>query len=429
MRWKLNQKPKAIALLMTLVILTLITIFMTEFFYDTTLHTRSIQNFQSSFRARTAVKSMFKTVLVAIQEDETTFFDYMKNIQLISKGKGLASKSKDLTAPTTSLLDPPLPIPLPPGILPGFDEDIILYTPYIRPIDHLFNLNRIKEKNLGTPEDQEIMNEFITILTQIPIEIPSKETPSKKQKIKKPPEIRNLTGDEVLPLYGALFDWMDRDDIPYQNTFGTFGAESGDLIATNPTIEIKNRPLDQLSEILLVPGIRDSGISYDEWHRYFTVYDVGIQNPNKVGIRIEPRINVNLANAIEIENFLKRFNEQTVYFPTKPEQAANTLSNRQQFVDRASEIAELLTHVDEEKGRKPFKEMMDVEKVLEALGTSLPRNMEKEFFVTYSQWYEIRLIAEVNSIQAEIHAILQVQRDQGGKAKPGGTEIKYFVLR
>ena len=70
-----------IALLVTLVILALLAIFLTEFAFETNLETRGIRNFQSSFRARNAVKSLFKATLVGLQGglngevSEKNFFD------------------------------------------------------------------------------------------------------------------------------------------------------------------------------------------------------------------------------------------------------------------------------------------------------------------------------------------------------------------
>ena len=63
-----------IALLITLVILALLAVFMTEFSFETKLETRGIQNYQASFKARNAVKSMFKAVLEGLESNEETKF-------------------------------------------------------------------------------------------------------------------------------------------------------------------------------------------------------------------------------------------------------------------------------------------------------------------------------------------------------------------
>ena len=80
----INSAPPArrgIALLITLVIIALLAVYMTEFSFDIHLETRGIRNFQASFRARNAVKSLFKAALVGLQGGlngevrEKDFFD------------------------------------------------------------------------------------------------------------------------------------------------------------------------------------------------------------------------------------------------------------------------------------------------------------------------------------------------------------------
>ena len=55
-------------MLITLVILALMAVFMTEFSFETKLETRGIQNYQASFKARNAVKSMFKAVIEGLRD-------------------------------------------------------------------------------------------------------------------------------------------------------------------------------------------------------------------------------------------------------------------------------------------------------------------------------------------------------------------------
>ena len=73
---------KGIALLTTLLILAILAVFMTEFSFETRLETRSIKNYQASFKARNAVKSIFKAVLEGIEkQDEIKFFrEYVKGL-------------------------------------------------------------------------------------------------------------------------------------------------------------------------------------------------------------------------------------------------------------------------------------------------------------------------------------------------------------
>ena len=83
------RSRRGMALLLTLVILMLLSIFMIEFSFQTTLETRGIRNFQSSFQARNAVKSMLKAVLQGLQtRDEITFF--RQDLQFLQELNALA---------------------------------------------------------------------------------------------------------------------------------------------------------------------------------------------------------------------------------------------------------------------------------------------------------------------------------------------------
>ena len=68
-----------------------------------------------------------------------------------------------------SILNPPDPVRLPAGIISDF-PDVTFYTPYIRPIDHLYNLNRIQKPfrtvNPESKSDVHLANQFINILNK-----------------------------------------------------------------------------------------------------------------------------------------------------------------------------------------------------------------------------------------------------------------------
>ena len=154
--------PRGIALLITLVIIALLAVYMTEFSFDTHLETRGIRNFQASFKARNAVKSLFKATLVGLQGglngevSEKDFFDQISPPSL--RMYSLLTPSKPEKIEGIQLLLP--------GLAQSF-PNVSFYTPYIRPIDHLFNLNRINSKI--APEkakDLILKNEFSNILSK-----------------------------------------------------------------------------------------------------------------------------------------------------------------------------------------------------------------------------------------------------------------------
>ncbi|MBF0278746.1 MAG: general secretion pathway protein GspK [SAR324 cluster bacterium] len=410
-----NQKnPRrrlGIALVMTMTILLLLSIFMTEFFFETTLEIRAIENFKSSFVAQSVAKSMFKAMLVALSTNETVFFAELKALyQLTGDGSEM------------SFLNPPDSlIPLPEGVIPDF-EGTILYTPYVRPIDHLFNLNRIQgakgTRAADTPTDRKVFNEFVNLLGEIPIEIPQEEGSQE------PVEYRYLGLDDAAPLYAAIFDWMDAKDegALYSNEAGVEGAEDAayedfDVVED---LKVKNRRLDRLTEIRLIKGITESGLDYRDWKQNFTVFDVGMSE----GLDgFTSRLNINLATRDEIVIFLRRFEHYSEYYSELGGPPDN-IDIYQKFVDVAEEFADLVVQYDEEGNRivHNSKTLKDVMAEFE-LGHKF-----NHLFILYSTWYEIRLVAESVGIQSEVRAIVHVPRDVEGDAN-GGVAIKDFVLR
>ncbi|MBF0287480.1 MAG: general secretion pathway protein GspK [SAR324 cluster bacterium] len=412
-----QNRYSGIALLLTMVILSLVTIFMTEFFFETALEIRAIENFKSSFVSQTVVKSMFKAMLVAISINETDFFEYLK--QIYQTTESLTGGDQKL-----SILNPPkLLIALPEGSIPDF-ESAVIFTPYVRPIDHLFNLNRIQSKQ-GTrvpdsPNDRIIFNQFVNLISQIPIKIEQEGMEMEDA----PAEFRFLELGEATRLYAAIFDWMDTKDDgrPYSNEAGVTGAEDGAYteFEVNTELLIKNRRLDRLTEIRLIDGIKESGIPYEEWKKHFTVHPVGVDPGTG---EFESRLNVNLANKEEIVTFLRRFEQNSEYYGELGGPPENK-THLQAYVDHAEEVADALIQFDEDGTRVVYTQR-SLGSVLSSVDVG--RNYS-DFFIYHNQWYEIRLVAEVDHIQSEIQAIVFIPRNASGEAT-GNAVIKDFILR
>jgi len=364
---------RGIALLVTLVILALLAVFMTEFSFETKLETRGIQNYQASFKARNAVKSMFKAVLEGLKgQNEVKFF----RIYL----QGLQYNFSEFSGNDCTLLNPCKPVKLIAGVIADF-PDVIFYTPYIRPIDHLFNLNRIRKNNPGTPEDLDLHNQFVNILKNM----------------------KSLSGQVSLGIssidriYAALFDWTDGDQEPYE----MIGIEHYQDLQTE--YEIKNQKLDKLSEILLIDGIAESGIPLDNsqsgpgsWKNYFTVFPV----ENRADGFEQPRINVNLATENEIVDFLMQFENQA------------DSSTSQTFIAKAIEIGSTLKLITSGEKGKTYHSSSEIQKSLDSSpATSDLPVVAKQFFIPYSNWYEINLKTEIDNVQAEVNAFVSVVRN------------------
>jgi len=393
--------PRGIALLITLVIIALLAVYMTEFSFDTHLETRGIRNFQASFKARNAVKSLFKATLVGLQGglngevSEKNFFDQISPPSL--RMYSLLTPSKPETIEGIQLLLP--------GLAQSF-PNVSFYTPYIRPIDHLFNLNRINSKI--APEkakDLILKNEFTNILSKY----------SKTQSIEsnQNQSSANLSLESIQTLYASIYDWSDKNaEIDYFDS-----NIEGHIQIDDTEWEVKDSAFDKLSEIMLLQsklfeeGYFEFQIPFDSqkpgensWSQNFTVYPVGKKEGQPFG---DPRINVNLGGGDDIQQFLERFSNPGV----------NASDKEQQYLNRATDIASVLKP-DFSQDAPGFKSMNDIKtRLRNDLSTSDLNDYHNNYFILWSNWYDIHLVTEIENVKAEVRAVVEVKRDENGKVK------------
>ena len=387
-----TTSQRGIALLITLVILALLAVFMTEFSFETKLETRGIHNYQASFKARNAVKSMFKAVLEGLKgQDEVKFFTvYLKDLLRLGA-----------TSNEISFLNPPQPVGLPAGVIADFPE-VSFYTPVIRPIDHLYNLNRIQTPpfrtvNPETKADVRLANQFINILKKwnsATTYQPGSSVPSYNIQ---------LNTNDILPIYAAIFDWLDKDDEIYDSSiYTTLGAEKNSYISADPYFEIKNGFLDKLSEVQLISGVKGKRIPLDQWKKGFTTFPVGNKYETQADFSaIKPRINVNLATFEEIVEFLEQFNQNTEYFINYSPGYDDSIS--QDYFEKREEIAAELT--------KQPRSKLTSEDIKNKLSNITQYDRSRDFFIPYSFWYEILLMTEIDNVKAEVRAVVSVDRN------------------
>ena len=401
---KLNSDPPAprgIALLITLVIIALLAVYMTEFSFDTHLETRGIRNFQASFKARNAVKSLFKATLVGLQGglngevSEKNFFDQISPPSL--RVYSLLTPSKPEKIEGIQLLLP--------GLAQSF-PNVSFYTPYIRPIDHLFNLNRINSKI--APEkakDLILKNEFTNIL--------SKYSKTQSTESNQNLSSANLSLESIQTLYASIYDWSDKNaEIDYFDS-----NIEGHIQIDDTEWEVKDSAFDKLSEIMLLQnklfeeGYFEFQIPFDSqkpgensWRQNFTVYPVGKKEGQPFG---DPRINVNLGDGDDIQQFLERFSNPGV----------NASDKEQQYLNRAVDIASVLKP-DFSQDAPGFKSMNDIKSRLRSdPSTSDLNDYHNNYFILWSNWYDIHLVTEIENVKAEVRAVVEVKRDENGKVE------------
>ena len=393
--------PRGIALLITLVIIALLAVYMTEFSFDTHLETRGIRNFQASFKARNAVKSLFKATLVGLQGglngevSEKNFFDQISPPSL--RMYSLLTPSKPEKIEGIQLLLP--------GLAQSF-PNVSFYTPYIRPIDHLFNLNRINSKI--APEkakDLILKNEFTNILSRY----------SKTQSTESNQNLSsaNLSLESIQTLYASIYDWSDKNaEIDYFDS-----NIEGHIQIDDTEWEVKDSAFDKLSEIMLLQsklfeeGYFEFQIPFNSqkpgensWNQNFTVYPVGKKEGQPFG---DPRINVNLGDGDDIQQFLERFSNPGV----------NASDKEQQYLNRAADIASVLKP-DFSQDAPGFKSMNDIKTRLRSdPSTSDLNDYHNNYFILWSNWYDIHLVTEIENVKAEVRAVVEVKRDENGKVE------------
>ena len=393
--------PRGIALLITLVIIALLAVYMTEFSFDTHLETRGIRNFQASFKARNAVKSLFKATLVGLQGglngevSEKDFFDQISPPSL--RMYSLLTPSKPEKIEGIQLLLP--------GLAQSF-PNVSFYTPYIRPIDHLFNLNRINSKI--APEkakDLILKNEFTNILSRYS---KTQSTESNQNQ-----SSANLSLESIQTLYASIYDWSDKNtEIDYFDS-----NIEGHIQIDDTEWEVKDSAFDKLSEIMLLQsklfeeGYFEFQIPFDSqktgensWNQNFTVYPVGKKEGQPFG---DPRINVNLGDGDDIQQFLERFSNPGV----------NASDKEQQYLNRAADIASVLKP-DFSQDAPGFKSMNDIKTRLRSdPSTSDLNDYHNNYFILWSNWYDIHLVTEIENVKAEVRAVVEVKRDENGKVE------------
>lgn len=112
--------------------------------------------------------------------------------------------------------------------------------------------------------------------------------------------------NEVPTISDSIQDWVDRDDMPRPN-----GAESDYYQGLNPQYMAKNGPIDDLSELLLIKGIRDNPAIYSKKYDPLPgqVDRFGDPLPQKYGVHMDEiftpistgRININTASAAVLQ--------------------------------------------------------------------------------------------------------------------------------
>ncbi|MBI4084180.1 MAG: general secretion pathway protein GspK [Candidatus Lambdaproteobacteria bacterium] len=381
---------RGFALLMTLVVVLLVSAYVTEVFFATGLELRAVQTFKDSQRAQELARAAFKVAQIGLLLDEVEFF------------KSFAQMQSLLTVAS----------------LPW--EDGLLIDLRIEPLDARFNLNEFVNIQPGQSFERARWGLFLHILRDA---MPPAPTGAAAAGAPPPPSDYDIGN-----LYAALFDWIDQDTVPYTELTGVQGAEAAAYHDRNPEYEPRNGPLTRLAEIRLVRGVAQGAFPWQVWEERFAVLP-----PRGAGKLYPERLNVNRATHDEIVAFLQRREmdgavlDAIVRTPAFKDiqEAINT------YAANAAEIADVLLPLDTLPGTP---RVVYTDATLKAkLGTpelaavKVNANYVAQVFSTYDEFYRIALTTEVNGVQARLEAVLNVPRNAANRTGTS-SKVLFYTL-
>lgn len=367
-----SSRP-GIALLTALVVVLLLTLFLSELFFATGLELRSLESFKDSAHARRLARSVLKATEIGLLQDEVDFFTSYRQLQQL------------LTLSS---------VPLESGRLVTLD---------ITPVDSLFNLNEIAGHQPNSALSLARFGVFSNLMARIPVPAETPGAPAE------PPPEATVSG-----LYAALVDWLDGDDTTNQAPDGTPGAEAGAYFGADPEYAPKNAPLERLEEIRLLRGFEEARLPWPEIEKRFIVR----AKSGKSDLFPE-KLNVNLASRQEIVEFLEArylntpLPDGSLDFTRK---AINT------YAERAEDVAKALVPED---GERPKYDAKAIISTLNAAG--LNGNVAAQVFSPISQYYRVRIITEVGSIQARLDALVYVNRNASDRTGKSAEVLEYHL--
>lgn len=360
-----SRTRAGIALLLALVVVVVLTSFLSELFLDTGLEVRAIENFRDSAQAQTLARSAFKAVEVALkQQPEKQFvFGFRQIASLMS----LSS------------------VPFESGLLTRLQ---------VSSMDGLFNVNALGKIRPNTSESTLRWALFRNALAAI--RMPSGPDGS---------TLPTPTDVQVIGLYSALVDWIDDDDTEYVDLGGR-GAERRDYAAEGALYTIKNAPLDRLEEMRLVRGFDTIGLPWPEIENRFDALP-SASAPKGGGSYLPEKLDLNLASREQLVAFLT---EHRVDDPKVLNDATYgaVQKNINTLADQVDAVAAAL--VPDSGDRPFFDKVADAQNVMRQAGFSDVGALDP-FFSTCSQFLRVRITVAVNGAQSTLDAQLQVTRD------------------
>lgn len=281
-------RQTGVALLMTLSIILILSIALMKTFENRSVETAHLANSLQRFQAETLSRSIFRAILITIRTKKLAFV-----IQNTTSWKGV-------------------PIP--------FNNNQYFQINEIKPIDHLFNLNRRFRPDDPWPRV------FLNIINKLRKEKDEFDIP--------------LDIEDTNPVLSAINDWTDWDTDPDDQFFSDNYEGYQEM---NPEFIVKNRGLDRLSEVKLIPPFQELGLTHENIWDNFRVFLIDKSSEKQF-------IDINLATHAyndkddELEKFLNSFKDVEGYsavFENK-EKIRNILKERDEELGYDEELGGVL---------------------------------------------------------------------------------------
>lgn len=361
---------------MALVVVLLSTAFIAEFFVVSGLELRSLQTFRDAGKARGMARLAFKALQAGLLVNQTVT---MRELAPLQASQGLIA------------------IPWQGGLLARLA---------IQPQDHLFNLNDLQ--NLRPGQAKEIAGSELFRKIMESMEIPSQEPGL---------EPTTLPPDVIGAIYGAIFDWIDKDQLDYVGFADGPGAEQSSYLGADPEFDVKNGRLDSLTEIRLIRGVVESRVPWATWRKHFAALPTTSKTVLYPG-----RLNVNLTTQEELIDFLKnRQMDDPNVLRSATEVDTQVAINA--FADHAEEIVEVL--FPSELARPTFTDT-SLKQTLQAV-QGINTKYIGTLFATSTEYFRVSIETEMNGVEGRLEALLRFPRAAGGSTK--AVEVISLTIR
>ncbi len=335
-----NRASRGVVLLISLSVILLLTMALTKTFENRTVEVVHLENTLQRFQAETLSRSVFRTILLAIK---------FKGLVFVVQGQ-------------KQILGIPIPIET---VENGFFQ-----ISEIKPLDHLFNLNR--KFIIDSPRETVFLNLVAKIQT-------GEDGPP------------DLIQQDLYPAMNAINDWIDSDIYPDDQ----YAADFEQYSQQGPVFDVKNRPFDRLSELVILSPFRELGLSKNDLETHFRVLG-----------KTDEYININVAQMGEIESFLERYENVTGY--------AAVYDNRAVLDEIATTEEEndpmmLQSSVEPRFSLPLFKTGAEWGEALKAEGITLNVNEKKLFTRGKTEHLAIEYSVTVDRVTLEVKSIVRLE--------------------